>query len=116
MEKGEISMVMFELPINTERPLSIALNHLVSSTQVNNTREGFSFQQLQGGASPGADVRHFVLGVEFLGACGGVSPSDDGDSPRLCCIDDSLHHLLGPVGKRLKLKHSRGAIPHHCLG
>jgi len=45
------------------------------------SRQGFAFEEFEGGASACRAVGDFVGNAEFFGGRGGVAASDDGDGP-----------------------------------
>lgn len=61
------------LPDLTSRGLALA--------EGGDSREGFAFEELEGGASTGGAMGDLVGDAEFFGGGGRVATSDDGDGP-----------------------------------
>lgn len=59
------------LPDLTSRGLALA--------EGGDSREGFAFEELEGGASACGAMGHLVGNTEFFGGGGGVASADDGD-------------------------------------
>lgn len=62
-----------------------------------------------------ADVAHLAGYSCLLHSCHAVTTTNDGDGTLAGDLSQGVGNAQGTLGKRLKLKHAHGSIPHHSL-